>query len=403
MSGRGTHAGEALERLRIAAGAIGRSATFMEVCGTHTMSAFRTGLRSLMPDNVRLLSGPGCPVCVTAQGDIDQLIELADSGDVTVCTYGDMLRVPGRRGSLEAARSRGADVRALYSIREAVALAAADPSRQVVFAAVGFETTAPATAAAVLEARRRDLDNFSVLASHKLVVPAMAALLDSGEVNLDGFLCPGHVSVIIGADAFRPIVEDYGLPCVVAGFEAGLMAAALAELAEAVVAGRPRLVNHYPVAVTSAGNEVAQTLIDRVFARADVRWRGLGLIAQSGLVLRPDFHSFDAPRRFGLVTPPDEEPAGCRCGEVLTGRVTPPECALFGAGCTPVHPVGPCMVSSEGTCQAYYKYAARGPGEMGGRARSGDAASAGAPSGDAEVRACEGVGARGAVTARTAS
>ena len=345
-----------LSRLNAAAEALGRTVRVMEVCGTHTMSAFRCGLHSLMPPNVKMLSGPGCPVCVTAQGDIDLMIELAAGHDVILCTYGDMLRVPGRRGSLERARSRGADVRVIYSTLDAVELAAEHPDREVVFAAVGFETTAPATAAALRRARRRGVANFSVLVSHKRVVPAMLALLEGGKVNLDGFLCPGHVSVIIGSEAYRPIVDRFRMPCVIAGFEDIQMAASLTCLVEQVRAGRPELVNHYPEAVTSAGNGVALALLDEVFEPIDARWRGLVSIPRSGLGLRGPFQAFDARRRFGLSTPPDREPGGCLCGPVITGLATPPDCTLFGTACTPVNPIGPCMVSSEGTCQAWFKY-----------------------------------------------
>ena len=346
----------ALARLTDAADRAGRPLTFMEVCGTHTVSAFRSGLHSLMPGGVRLLSGPGCPVCVTAQSDIDRLIDLGGRRDVTVCTYGDMMRVPGRRGSLAEARSAGADVRVVYSSLDAVKLAAAEPARQVVFAAVGFETTAPATAAAVLEAGRRELDNFTALTSHKLVVPAMLALLEAGEIRIDGFLCPGHVSVIIGAEAYRPIVEGYSLPCVVAGFEPAQMAEALAALAEQAAAGRAELDNAYPQVVRAHGNPEAMRIIEQVFEPSDVRWRGLGEIPGSGLELREAFAGFDAARRFGLAMPEDREPSGCLCGAVISGTATPPDCALFGRACTPLHPIGPCMVSSEGTCQAWHKY-----------------------------------------------
>ncbi len=348
-----------LDRLRSAAERIGRPVTFMEVCGTHTMSAFRSGLHSVMPASVTLLSGPGCPVCVTAQGDIDQLIELATDHDVTLCTYGDMMRVPGHRGSLESARSRGADVRVVYSTLDAVRIAAQEPTRQVVFGAVGFETTAPATAAAVLEACRQGLVNFSALASHKRVVPAMLALLEdrtAGPPRLDGFLCPGHVSVVIGSDAYRPIVERHGLPCVIGGFEPALMAAALACLAELVRDGRAELVNLYPEAVTPRGNEAAQRLLGEVFEPADVRWRGLGVIPRSGLGFRPKYESYDAARRFALPAREDHEPKGCICGRVISGHATPPDCRLFATACTPIRPIGPCMVSSEGTCQAWLRY-----------------------------------------------
>jgi len=316
----------------------------MEVCGTHTMSAFRSGLHALMPDNVTLLSGPGCPVCVTAQGDIDLMIELASGHDVTLCTYGDMLRVPGQSGSLEKARSRGSDVRVIYSALDAVKIAQVHPDRQVVFAAVGFETTAPATAVAVLQAQRLKLTNFSALASHKLVIPAMLALLDGGEVNVDGFLCPGHVSIIIGADVYTPIVDNYNLPCVVTGFEDVQMAAGLARLTELVRDGQAKLVNEYSQAVTPRGNRIARTLLEQVFEPIDMRWRGLGIISQSGLAMRAAYHDYDAQRRFKLTTPKDREPAKCLCGKVISGLIKPPQCELFADTCTPIHPIGPCMV-----------------------------------------------------------
>ena len=347
-----------LHRLHAAANAVDRPITFMEVCGTHTMSAFRSGLHSLMPDNVTLLSGPGCPVCVTAQGDIDQLIALVMDRDVTLCTYGDMLRVPGRNGSLERARSRGADVRVVYSTLDAVRLAAQTPDRQVVFGAVGFETTAPATAIAVLEAEQQKLDNFSVLVSHKRVVPAMLALLESDDqpAALDGFLCPGHVSVIIGANAYKPIVQRHNIPCVIGGFEEALISDALASLAEQVRDGQCKLVNQYPEAVTPGGNRVALACIDGVFKTADVKWRGLGTIPNSGHVLRSSLQHFDAAHRFALPEPVDRELGNCLCGQVIAGRATPDQCKLFASSCTPISPVGPCMVSSEGTCQAWFKY-----------------------------------------------
>jgi len=348
--------GEALGRLRAAAAALGRAVRFMEVCGTHTVSAFRCGLHSVMPENVTLLSGPGCPVCVTAQGEIDLLIDLALRGDVTLCTYGDMMRVTGSSGSLEKARGRGADVRVVYSPMDALALAAARPDRQVVFAAVGFETTAPGTAITVLEARRRGIGNFSVLASHKLVMPAMLALLESGRINVQGFLCPGHVSVITGSEVYRPIVERYGLPCVVAGFEPLQMALGLALLAEMVRDGRPALENVYRQAVSADGNRRAQQVLREVFEPADTTWRGLGTVPASALVLREEFAPFDARRRFHLLQRHVPEPPGCRCGEVIMGVCTPAQCRLFATVCNPTNPVGPCMVSSEGTCQAWFKY-----------------------------------------------
>ncbi len=350
-----------LGRLGRAAERVGRDLSFMEVCGTHTVHAFRSGLHSLMPENVKLLSGPGCPVCVTSQGDIDLLIELGSRRGVTLCTYGDMIRVTGSAGqSLELARMNGADVRVVYSAMDAVKLAASDKKRQVVFAAVGFETTAPATAAAILAASKLRLTNFTALASHKLVVPAMLGLLATRRVNIDGFLCPGHVAVVVGAKAFAPIVERYGLPCVVGGFEANQIAAALARLVEMVAHGECGLENLYPQAVTDDGNATARAVLEEVFAPATVTWRALGEIPDSGLGIRPFYRLFDAKVRFGLKAVEVPEPPGCRCGDVITAQATPGDCKLFGRACTPVDPIGPCMVSSEGTCQAWFKYRRHG-------------------------------------------
>ena len=359
MNDRARQSREALERLEAAAAGLRAPVNFMEVCGTHTVSAFRCGLHSLMPANVKLLSGPGCPVCVTAQGEIDLFIDLGGRGDVTLCTYGDMLRVTGSNGSLEKARSRGADVRIIYSAMDAVRLAAAEPGRQVVFAAVGFETTTPGTAVAILEAQRLNLSNFTALVSHKLIMPAMHALLSGGQINVAGFLLPGHVSIITGYEIFRPVAEQYGLPCVVAGFEAVQIASAMARLVEMVRDGEALLENGYPQVVRAEGNVHAKRAVDRVFEPVDTAWRGVGVIPKSGLGIRMELERFDARKRFSLVEREVPEPAGCKCGEVITGRKTPAECGLFGTFCTPMNPIGPCMVSSEGTCQAWFKYGAR--------------------------------------------
>ncbi len=347
---------EALDRLQTAAKQLERPVTFMEVCGTHTMSAFRCGLHSLMPENVTLLSGPGCPVCVTSQGDIDLLIEVTVKNNVTLCTYGDMMRVPGQLGSLEQARSHGADVQVIYSAMDAMQLAQQHPEKEVVFAAIGFETTTPPTAVAVTEAKKLGLKNFTVLVSHKLVIPAMTALLEGVDVNVDGFLCPGHVSVIIGSEVYRPIVDKYKKRCVISGFEDVHMTAALARITEQARDNQILLENLYPQAVTPKGNQVALDLIFKIFEPADMSWRGLTQLPKSGLKLRKEYEDFDAELRFGLVSRETPEPAGCRCGDVITGRCQPDECKLFSKVCTPVHPIGPCMVSSEGTCQAWFKY-----------------------------------------------
>ena len=344
-----------IQRLHQAATSV-RPMKFMEVCGTHTMSAFRCGLPSILPTNVALVSGPGCPVCVTAQADIDRMIELAYSHDVTVCTYGDMLRVPGRRGSLQLARSRGADVRVIYSATDALRFARDQPKRQVVLVAVGFETTAPTTAAVVQMAARQRLQNLSFYVSHKRVLPALRALLDSGQTRLDGLMCPGHVSVILGSEVYRPLVDQYDLPCVIAGFEERLMVTALTQLTLQVRSGKASLVNQYPEAVTHFGNRTALKLIDDVFEPAAAHWRGVGEIAASGLCLREPYREYDAAQRFRLTQTESREHPQCICGKVITAAAVPADCELFGSTCTPTRPMGPCMVSSEGTCQAWFKY-----------------------------------------------
>ena len=337
------------------------SATLMEVCGTHTVAIARYGLREALPAGVRLISGPGCPVCVTPQEDIDRFLALGDLHGVTLTTFGDMVRVPGSTRTMERARAEGADVRVVYSPMDAVAAAGRAPDDgEVVFFGIGFETTAPAVALAILEARRLGLRNFSVLCAHKLIPPAMLALLDS-ELRVDGFICPGHVSAIIGSEAYRPVAQR-GRPCVVSGFEPADILRAVQLLLRQLAEGRCEVESEYARAVRPRGNPRAQELLARVFTVTDARWRGLGEIPQSGLRLSDEFVEFDATRRFGVDVPPAKEPAGCRCGDVLRGLIDPLECPLFAGPCTPSAPVGACMVSSEGACQAHYRYRARGAG-----------------------------------------
>ncbi|WP_373499187.1 hydrogenase formation protein HypD [Desulfococcus sp.] len=327
----------------------------MEVCGTHTMTIFRSGIRSVLPETIYLLSGPGCPVCVTDQSEIDAFIEIARTGGVTTATFGDLIRVPGTGSSLERERAAGADVRVVYSALDALAMARKHPDRRVVFLGVGFETTAPTIAAAVSAARDGGLSNFSVFSSHKRVMPALASLMEM-DIRIDGFLLPGHVSLVIGAEAYRPLFDRHRCPMVIAGFEPGDVLAAIHRLVRQIESGRPDLENAYPRAVTAGGNRKAQALMASVFTPADAVWRGMGRIPESGLALRDGFEAFDARRIFGITLKDAPAPAGCLCGEVITGRSTPPECRLFRKACTPAHPVGPCMVSSEGTCAAYYRY-----------------------------------------------
>ena len=345
---------EALHRLAAdLAAEAGPGSTFMEVCGTHTMAIARSGLRDLLPPSVRLVSGPGCPVCVTAMHDLDTVIALCDLPEVTVATFGDLIRVPASRTSLAVARAAGADVRVVYSARDAVDLAAAQPSREVVFVGIGFETTAPTTAASILEARRRGVRNFSVLAVHKTMPPALRALLDLGETPVTGFLLPGHVSVITGSACFDFLATDYGVAGVVAGFEPGDILEALLMLARQTT---PAVDNQYMRAVKPRGNAVAQEVMRRVYEPRDADWRGLGVIPGSGLGLRAEFADYDAALRFPVATGEPLEPVGCRCGEVLRGLTDPADCALFGRRCTPQEPVGACMVSSEGACAARYRF-----------------------------------------------
>jgi len=332
-----------------------RPITIMEVCGTHTVSIFRSGIRSILPEKVKLLSGPGCPVCVTDQGYIDAVMHLADRDDCLIATYGDMIRVPGSDGSLETRGSKG-NIRVVLSSEDALQLARERPDKTVVFIAVGFETTSPATAVVVKEAAAEGIENFCVLCGHKLVLPAMRALLGGMNDRIDAFLCPGHVSVIIGSGAFAQIVADYHRPCVVAGFEPVQIVEALAEICRQLAAGKAELKSLYGAVVTEKGNVAAQRIIDECFEPADGYWRGLGKITKSTLVLREPYRRFDAFERFGLEDGPGRENPGCRCGEVLCGLIEPAECSLFGTRCTPQKPVGPCMVSSEGTCAAWFKY-----------------------------------------------
>ncbi len=327
----------------------------MEVCGTHTMAIARSGLRNLLPENLILTSGPGCPVCVTDQSYIDQAVGLAKKPDVIIATYGDMVRVPGRQGSLADARSQGAAVEIVYSADQAIELAKRSPKKHVIFLAVGFETTTPGTAMAVLRAKDESVENFFVLTAHKLILPAMRVLLSDRQVELDGFICPGHVSVILGTCAYEPIVSEFHRPCVVAGFDASQIVAALEEILRQLIAAQPKACTVYS-SVSGEGNAEARKLMDRVFVPADTTWRALGNIPDSGLELREEFSTFDAAQRFDLPEAESYELPGCRCGEVITGRCRPTDCGLFALPCTPRDPVGPCMVSSEGACAAAYKY-----------------------------------------------
>ncbi|MHC4712320.1 MAG: hydrogenase formation protein HypD [Planctomycetota bacterium] len=336
---------------------IARPVSIMEVCGTHTVAICRWGLREILPPSVRLVSGPGCPVCVSTQGYIDALLSLAAKG-LTVVTYGDMLRVPGSEGTLSEARAAGAVVLTVYSALEAVNYAAAHAGEQVVFAAVGFETTAPGTALALKAAGKQGLSNFSALFSHKRILPAMLALVAAPDLSIDGFLCPGHVSVITGPEEYESVAET-GRPCVVAGFEGLDVAKGVRMILEQIAEGRAEVANEYTRAVKPGGNEVAQRILSDVFEVADEDWRGLGRIPQSGFSPRGRYAGRDAREVHSVEIGDVPEPDGCRCGEVIRGAIDPEDCPLFASRCTTSDPVGPCMVSREGSCSAHYRYARR--------------------------------------------
>jgi hydrogenase expression/formation protein HypD len=333
-----------------------RRVKMMEVCGTHTVTAQATGLHSVLPDNVKLISGPGCPVCVTPAGFVDQAAELALKHSAHIMTYGDMLRVPGRTLTLEEVRRRGGRVSVVYSVQDALAAARREKDQNVVFLGIGFETTTPHSAVAVKIARVEKLTNFKVLSAHKRLMPAMGALLTDPDIAIDGFIAPGHVSVIIGADAYIPVAEQYHRPCVVAGFDAAQMLMAMARILMQLVKNEPKVENVYLSHVIGRGNVEARQVIDEVFVPAKSRWRGLGEIDQSGLAVREEFADHDARRAYGLDEPPGYEPPGCRCAQVIKGQADPPSCPLFARQCTTATPIGACMVSREGACSAYYRY-----------------------------------------------
>ena len=333
-----------------------KPARFMEICGTHTVAIFKSGIREVLPEHIGLVSGPGCPVCVTATRDIDKAVKVARIPDVIVTTFGDMIRVPGSESSLRKEKSLGADVRMVYSTMDALEVARQNPRKKVVFIGIGFETTAPTIAAAVVLAEAEGINNFSVLSSHKLLPPALDALLSGGEVDVSGFICPGHVSTVIGTAPYEVVVAQYRTPCVVVGFEPVDILQGIYMLVSQIEAGEAKVEIQYRRAVAPEGNQNALKTLSRVFEPCDAPWRGLGVIPKSGLALREAYRAFDAEALFDVDVPDSPEPPGCKCGDVLRGVMTPVECKLFRNVCNPENPIGPCMVSSEGTCAAYYKY-----------------------------------------------
>ena len=335
----------------------GETFRFMEVCGTHTTAIYQSGLSSLLPANIIHLSGPGCPVCVTDDSEIAIFLDLARKEEIILATFGDLLRVPGADGfSLKHAQAAGADIRIVYSSLEAAQIAKANPHKEVVFLGAGFETTAPLTAAVIMQASQLKLSNFSAFSMHKLVPPALAALLDDPGHNMDAFLLPGHVATITGLSPFKFLAANYRLPATVGGFEPVDILLGLRSLAKMFREKKPEVINAYPRAVVETGNPKALSLLKKVFEPCDARWRGLGIIPKSGLKIRDKFKDFDSQKKFSLTLPIIKKKSACKCGLVLKGQISPPQCPLFGKKCTPATPVGPCMVSTEGSCAARYKY-----------------------------------------------
>jgi len=333
-----------------------RNVRFMEFCGGHTVAIFKYGIREPLPRTIEMVSGPGCPVCVTATSDIDKAIALAFIPGVIITSFGDMLRVPGSRSSLQKARATGADVRIVYSTLDALKIAQENPKRTVVFIGVGFETTAPTIAVSVMQAKAQGIKNYRVLSLHKLCPPVIKNILDAGEVKLDGLICPGHVSVVTGANAWEFVARDYGIPCVVAGFEPTDILQCADMLVTQVEKHEAKVEIAYKRGVTPEGNLQAQKIMQQVFEPCPAKWRGMGIVPASGLKLRHEFAGYDAEVAYNIKPETAIEPKGCLCGEILRGVKTPADCRLFRKTCTPENPVGPCMVSSEGSCSAYYLY-----------------------------------------------
>ena len=327
----------------------------MEVCGGHTMAIHRFGLHALLPPTIRLLSGPGCPVCVSSQHFLDTAIVYAKIPDAIIATYGDLIRVPGSVSSLEKEKANGHDIRIVYSVLESVELAKANPGKNIIFLGIGFETTAPLTAAAIVEADKAKLSNFFVLSAHKVMPPVMQALVEEG-VKIDGFIAPGHVSAITGTSIYDDLANVCRLGVVIAGFEPVDLMQAILMLVRQFEAGEAKVEIQYQRVVQEEGNKIAQRLLAQVFEQKDDRWRGLGIIPKSGLKIRGEFSAFDAEKHFNITVPEPPDPKGCICGSILRGLKTPLDCRLFADACTPSEPVGACMVSGEGTCATYYKY-----------------------------------------------
>lgn len=347
------------EKVRTLAGLIKKTSkkevAFMEVCGGHTMAIQKFGIPSLLPENIKLLSGPGCPVCVTGRNYIDRAVAYSRLKDVIITTYGDLIRVPGSTSSLDNEKAGGGDIRIVYSILDALSIAGDNPAKKVVFLGIGFETTSPATAAGILNARKERIENFYVYSAHKIMPPAMEALIGEG-VKIDGYIAPGHVSTITGIKMYNNIPERFGLGCVISGFEPVDLLQSIYMLVKQIETNNPAVEVQYRRAVRNEGNLKAKAMLDEVFELRDDWWRGLGVLKNSGMGIREKYSSFDAEKQIAVEVEPTVEDKGCICGEVLKGLKTPKDCKLFARVCDPSNPVGACMVSNEGACHAYYRY-----------------------------------------------
>lgn len=333
----------------------GRKPAFMEVCGSHTMALAKSGVKQALLDDVKLISGPGCPVCVTDQQSIDAMIALSEADDRIICTFGDMVRVPGSSKNLLHAKTAGKDIRVLYSPVDAIRIAEENPDKQVVFLGIGFETTIPILSLLIGQADKRQLKNFSLWMTTKLVEPILRTLLDAGDVRLDGFLLPGHVSIVLGEDSYQFLVNEYGVAGVISGFEPAELLSGIDKLIDLSLKKEAKIINDHKAVVTKTGNQVAKTWMETYFTVCDEAWRGIGEIPNSGLDLKPEFDQYNAKKRFSITLEPPKK-TKCRCGEVIRGIISPNECSLFGKACRPMNPIGPCMVSAEGSCSAYYHY-----------------------------------------------
>jgi len=331
----------------------------MEVCGTHTMAIGKYGIRKVMPENINLISGPGCPVCVTPSNYMDKAIELSKIKDVILTTFGDMMKVPGSYSSLERERSKGSKIFVVYSPFDALQIAEKNKSKKIIFLSVGFETTTPSIAQTLKIAKAKKIENFFILCGNKIMPPTMEFLLKEKDTEIDGFICPGHVSTVIGTEPYKKIVEKYNIPCVISGFEPVDILYTIYLILKCIIEGKAEVINEYKRTVREKGNPKAREVINEVFDLCDTEWRGIGLIENSGFKLKEEFSQFDAERKFKINITYSKEKTGCICGEILKGKKKPFDCPLFEKVCNPENPLGPCMVSSEGTCAAYYKYEKR--------------------------------------------